>query len=203
MMEKPLAVSVEDARAIEKAAVAGKIHVLVNYETTWYPHARRFRSHASRLDRRDSQDRRHDGHSGPKEIARARVFELAHRSQIERRRRLFDFGCYGADLATWLLDGPRPESVTAVTQRIKPDIYPRVDDEATIILTYPKAQVILQASWNWPYGRKDLEIYGQTGSIITVRKNDLLLRGKGPTTEQATVATAQAPYDDSISICER
>src|SRR5712692_11501756 len=36
MMEKPLAVSVEDARAIEKAAHAGKIQVLVNYETTWY-----------------------------------------------------------------------------------------------------------------------------------------------------------------------
>src|ERR1700739_2498313 len=32
MMEKPLAVSLEDARAIEKAASAGKIQVLVNYE---------------------------------------------------------------------------------------------------------------------------------------------------------------------------
>jgi predicted dehydrogenase len=34
MMEKPLAVSIEDARAVEKAAAAGKIDVLVNYETT-------------------------------------------------------------------------------------------------------------------------------------------------------------------------
>ena len=51
---------------------------------------------------------------------------------------LYDFGCYGADLMTWLMDGQRPISVTATTQQIKPDIYPRVDDEATIILTYPK-----------------------------------------------------------------
>src|SRR5271167_4912240 len=36
MMEKPLAVSLEDALAIEKAAQYGKIHVLVNYETSWY-----------------------------------------------------------------------------------------------------------------------------------------------------------------------
>src|SRR5260370_27262467 len=36
MMEKPLAVSLEDARAIEEAARAGKIQVLVNYETTGY-----------------------------------------------------------------------------------------------------------------------------------------------------------------------
>lgn len=32
MMEKPLAVSIEDAKAIEKAGHASNIHVLVNYE---------------------------------------------------------------------------------------------------------------------------------------------------------------------------
>ena len=46
-----------------------------------------------------------------------------------------------------LMDGARPQSVTAVTQQIKPQIYPRVDDEATIVLKYPQAQAIVQASW--------------------------------------------------------
>jgi len=36
MMEKPLAVSLADARAIAAAAKKGGIHVIVNYETTWY-----------------------------------------------------------------------------------------------------------------------------------------------------------------------
>ena len=36
MMEKPLAVSVEHARAIERAARKANIPVMVNYETTWY-----------------------------------------------------------------------------------------------------------------------------------------------------------------------
>ena len=36
MMEKPLAVSLEHARAIERAARSGRIPVMVNYETTWY-----------------------------------------------------------------------------------------------------------------------------------------------------------------------
>src|SRR5438105_2315586 len=36
MMEKPLAVSLEDARAIARAANEAKIQLLVNYETTWY-----------------------------------------------------------------------------------------------------------------------------------------------------------------------
>jgi predicted dehydrogenase len=51
---------------------------------------------------------------------------------------LTDFGCYGADLATWFMNGETPLTVTAVTQQIKPDLYPKVDDEATIILAYKK-----------------------------------------------------------------
>src|SRR3974390_1463147 len=37
MMEKPLAVSLADGLAIAAAAKKGRIHVIVNYETTWYP----------------------------------------------------------------------------------------------------------------------------------------------------------------------
>ena len=69
---------------------------------------------------------------------------------------------------TWLMQGERPTSVFAVTQHIKPDIYPKVDDEATIVVTYPKAQGIIQASWNWPYNRKDMEIYGQNGYVLVI-----------------------------------
>ena len=201
MMEKPLAVSSDDARAIEKSAHAGKIHVLVNYETTWYPNSADVfeRVHRSSI----GEIRKivaHDGHSGPKEIGVGPEFlGWLTDPKLNGGGALFDFGCYGADLATWLLDGARPDSVTAVTQRIKPEIYPRVDDEATIILTYPKTQVILQASWNWPYGRKDLEIYGQTGALFTVGKSDVLLRRNGPTAEQIASAPLAAPGDNSIS----
>jgi predicted dehydrogenase len=66
------------------------------------------------------------------------------------------------------MKGERPVSVSAVTQTIKPDIYPKVDDEATIIVTYLDAQGIIQASWNWPVGRKDMEVYGKTGYVITI-----------------------------------
>jgi hypothetical protein len=34
---------------------------------------------------------------------------------------------------------------------------------------YPKAQGIIQASWNWPFDRKDMEIYGQTGHLLVPR----------------------------------
>ncbi len=202
MMEKPLAVSLDDALAIKNAAHAGRIHVLVNYETSWYRsnHAAYDLVHEGKL----GEVRKvviHDGHNGPKEIGVEPEF-LAWLTdpKLNGGGALFDFGCYGADLMTWLMDGQRPQTVTAVTQQLKPEIYPRVDDEATIILTYPKAQAIVQASWNWPFGRKDTEVYGQTGYAITVQSNDIRVRRGGENSEeQITAKPVPAPYDNSLS----
>lgn len=178
MMEKPLATTAEDAHAIEAAAKKGKIQVLVNYVTTWYcsNHAAYDIAHDNSI----GEIRKavfHAGHRGPKEI-NVEPWFLAWLSdpKLNGGGALFDFGCYGADLMTWLMDGQRPETVTAVTQHIKPDVYPRVDDEATIVLTYPKAQAIIQASWNWPFSRNDVEVYGQTGYAITVGRDAVRVR---------------------------
>jgi predicted dehydrogenase len=101
---------------------------------------------------------------------------------------------------TWLMDGERPQSVTAVTQQIKPQIYPRVDDEATIILKYPQAQAIVQASWNWPFDRKDMEVYGQTGYVITVKKDEIRVRRpEDKQEEQLAAKPVPAPYDNELS----
>src|SRR5258707_5581199 len=203
MMEKPLAVSFEDARAIEKAARAGKIQVLVNYETTWY------RSNQAAYDlvhdNAIGEIRKivvHDGHGGPKEIGVGPEFlSWLTDPKLNGAGALFDFGCYGADLMTWLMDGKRPETVTAVTQQIKPDVYPRVDDEATIVLTYPKAQAIVQASWNWPFSRKDMEVYGQKGYVITVQRDAVRVRrgGEASQEELVTAKPLPPPYDNSLS----
>src|SRR5450755_575068 len=202
MMEKPLSVSLEDALAIQQAASEAKIPVLVNYETTWY------RSNRAAYDLVHQNAlgaiRKvvvHDGHRGPKEIdVRPEFLAWLTDPKLDGAGALFDFGCYGADLMTWLMNGQRPLAVTAVTQQIKPEIYSRVDDEATIILTYPKAQAIVQASWNWPFGRKDLEIYGQTGYAITVAGNDIRVRSSGSNNEQQQAAKPiPAPYDNSLS----
>ncbi len=203
MMEKPLAVSLQDARAIELAAREGKIQVLVNYETSWYPSNRALFDlvHAGALG-----DIRkvvvHDGHEGPKEIHVSSEFlKWLTDPKLDGGGALFDFGCYGADLMTWLMDGQRPISVTAVTQKIKPDLYPHVDDEATIILAYPKAQAILQASWNWPFSRKDSEVYGRTGYAITVERDHLKVRRAGEKQEQLVAAKEiPSPYDDSLKV---
>jgi hypothetical protein len=112
-----------------------------------------------------------DGHRGPKEIGCSPEFLHWLTDPVKNGGgAIIDFGCYGADIMTWLMDGKKPISVTAVTQQLKPDLYPNVDDEATIILTYPDCQAIIQASWNWPFDRKDTEVYGTKG-ILVANKN--------------------------------
>jgi len=202
MMEKPLAVSVEHARAMQAAARKGGVPVVVNYETTWYPSTRRAyaivqEEHAIGAIRKMVV---HDGHRGPKEIGCSADFlNWLTDPVLNGGGALTDFGCYGADLITWLMGGQRPTSVFAVTQQIKPDVYPRVDDEATIVLTYPGAQGIIQASWNWPFDRKDLEIYGQSGHVFAPRKEVLKVRtGQSPEVEQVP-PPLQGPEADPLS----
>lgn len=202
MMEKPMAVSLADARAIAAAARKGGIQVFVNYETTWYAS-----NHAARdllVDRHAIGEVRkivvHDGHQGPAAIGCSADFlKWLTDPVLNGGGALMDFGCYGADLATWLMDGQRPTSVTAVTQRLQPGVYPKVDDEATIVVTYPRAQAILQASWNWPYGRKDMEIYGQSGAVLLPDRNTLVLR-KGDAPDVTLPAPAlSGPDSDALS----
>jgi predicted dehydrogenase len=201
MMEKPLAVGVEQARVIERAAAGAGVAVMVNYETTWYPsnHA----AYALAKEAKALGEIRkvvvHDGHRGPKEIGVQPEF-LDWLTDPERNGAgaLFDFGCYGANLMTWLMDDARPTSVTAVTQRFKPEVYPRVDDEATIVLEYPGAQAIVQASWNWPFDRKDMEVYGRTGQALTVGQKGLRVRLEGKAEEVREAAPLPQPRDDFL-----
>jgi predicted dehydrogenase len=116
----------------------------------------------------------HTGHQGPIEIGCPPEFLEWLTDPVKNGGgAITDFGCYGADITNRFMQGQAPLTVTAVTQQMKPDKYPKVDDEATIILTYPKTQVIIQASWNWPFGRKDMEVYGSTGYIFALDKTNM------------------------------
>ncbi|MCC6536137.1 MAG: Gfo/Idh/MocA family oxidoreductase [Bryobacterales bacterium] len=202
MMEKPLAVSLEHARAMAEAGRRAGIHVLVNYETTWYPvNAPIWRM--VREEKRLGDIRRivtHYGHQGPKEIGVGPEF-LSWLTDPAKNGAgaLFDFGCYGANFASWLFDNERPISVLAQVHVNKPAIYPKVDDEATLILQYPKAQVIVQPSWNWPFSRKDMEIYGTAGYLITSNPRGYRYRtGAMKVDEQLTAPALSSPHGDVV-----
>jgi predicted dehydrogenase len=201
MMEKPFAVSMADARAMAAAARKGGIRVVVNYETTWYP------SNKSAFDfvhTGPGVGELHkivvrDGHSGPQKICSSYFLDWLTDPVLNGGGALMDFGCYGADLVTWLMDGRRPTSVFAITQNFQPDVYRKVEDEATIVVTYPHTQAILQASWNWPYGRKDMDLYGSRGALRIPDRNSVFLRvGEEPETTVPAPALA-APNTDALS----
>ena len=201
MMEKPLAVSFADALAMQRAANAGHIHVLVNYETTWYS------SNKAAFDLAQQgalgnvwKVVAHDGHQGPKEIhVQPEFFAWLTNPKLNGAGALYDFGCYGADLMTILMNGKAPQSVSAVTKQIKPDIYPHVDDEADVILNYPKAVAILQPSWNWPFNIKDMIVYGKTGYVKTLLTDGIeVQRADEKVAQIEKPVPLVAPYDDSI-----
>jgi predicted dehydrogenase len=208
MVEKPLTISLDDALAIRRIAREHHIQVLVNYETTWYS------SNRAAFDEAEAGSlgalRRivvHDGHQGPAEIAAGHEMvgwpEFLHWLTDPAQNgagAMYDFGCYGADLSTWLMHGEAPLTVTAVANHDKPQRYPNVDDDATVVLAYPHAQTVIQASWNWPFNRKDMEVYGATGYAITVGPDKLRLRLEHDADEHTTSAAPLAPpQQDSLS----
>jgi predicted dehydrogenase len=199
MVEKPMAVNMDHALKMEALIKKHDIKFLVNYETTWYATHHRIKE---LIDEGSIGPLRkivvHDGHEGPREIGCSEEFLSWLTDPIlNGGGAVTDFGCYGANLITWLTQGKKPSQVVATLQQIKPDVYPRVDDEANILLTYPDAVGIIQASWNWPFGRKDMEVYGKEGWLIADNRESLRLRLPGEkTTHQQTLDTPWLPYDD-------
>lgn len=201
MVEKPLTVSLDDALAIRRIAREHHIQVLVNYETTWYPSNKAVYDDVEQ--HRIGPIRRvvvHDGHQGPKEIGVSPDFLKWLTDPAQNGAgALYDFGCYGVDLMTWLMHGEAPLTVTAVVNQDKPDVYRKVDDDATVILAYPRAQAVIQGSWNWPFARKDMEVYGATGYAITVAADQVRIRQEHDAAEQLITAPPLGP-DESNSL---
>ena len=201
MLEKPLAVDMEEALGLAAAAKKGGIRIIVDYETSWYSSVQT--AYAIAHDRHSVGDMRKiivaAGDQGPKEAGCSDTFlEWLTDPALNGGGALTDFGCYGANLITWFMDGQRPASVFAVAQHIKPEIYPKVEDEAAIIITYPQSQGFVQASWNLPFAERSMKIYGKTGYVFAPRID--LLRVRLADTEESDIELqAQPESDDDIS----
>ena len=59
---------------------------------------------------------------------------------------------------------------------LKPAMYPRVDDDATIVLTYRGATAVIEASWCWTHDTKEMDIYTERGSIHAGKWDVLAIR---------------------------
>lgn len=201
MVEKPLATTFSDAQEIQKLASTHGVKVLTNFETSWYAS----NQHVNMLYETGKLGELrkvmvNDGHEGPNGVNKEFLAWLTDPIK-NGGGALTDFGCYGANLMTWLLKGQRPMTVTAVTHQNRPDVYPKVDDEATIVLQYPQSQCVIQASWSWTFSRKDMEVYGTKGYAIAVDRTHVRQKLDRKSPEEALQLDPRpAPFEDPFSV---
>jgi len=195
MVEKPLATTLSDAKRIASLSKQFETPFLVNYETTWYKSNQQLKQLVDNNEiGKITRILVKDGHEGPKEIGCSNYFlDWLTDPTKNGGGAVMDFGCYGANLMTWLKNGARPISVTAFTQQLKPEIYPKVDDNATIILSYRDGSTgIIQASWAWPYSVKDLQVFGTKAQLYA--KNDKELLKYNQQNEPPVAVPTTVPY---------
>lgn len=202
MVEKPLATTVADAQKMAKLARDNDTHLLVNFETTWYASNQTLKekvkdSEFGNITKMIAKD----GHEGPKEIGCSNEFLSWLTDPVKNGGgAVMDFGCYGANLMTWLQGGKRPIAVTAVTKQLKPDVYPKVDDDATITLEYEDAVGIIEASWDWSYSIKSLEVYGAESSYHAPN-GKTLVKNTNPV-ESENISLTENYYKNHITYLE-
>jgi predicted dehydrogenase len=184
MLEKPLASTYADALAIREAARKSGIQVLTNYQMAWWA--------ANYVAKKQVDEgalgpiwRIHAiiGHGGPGggNVRNQYFLDWLTDPVKNGGGALVDFGCYGAIWSLWFMG--KPETVMAQTNQIQPERFPKVDDNATIVLHYKSGVAVLEGSWDLPASFQDLEIFSRSG-IINVRRDAVELRkGRGEPTK--------------------
>jgi predicted dehydrogenase len=200
MVEKPMAATLEQAKRIEQLSTKYNTVFLVNYETTWYQSTHDIYNTVNAgtigpIKRMVA----HDGHQGPKEIGCSEEF-LAWLTDpvLNGAGALNDFGCYGADQMTWMMHGERPIAVTAIARHYKPQVYPKVEDDATIMVEYKGATGEIEGSWNWPFSIKDFEVFGETGYLHALDTSHIVSRMREKIIGSKDVPSMEAPINDPI-----
>ncbi len=185
--EKPLASTAADAREMERLARAANIKLMVNYWNAWVApsHEIFHRVRAGQIGPIQKIIVQY-GHRGPKEIGVSKYFaEWLYDPVKNGGGALMDFGCYGAEWALWLKG--RPTRVYAYTLKLKTAQQNAVEDDAVILLEYPDATAIIQASWDWPYGKGQVEVFGPEGSLLATGNALLYRDAKAPASPENVV----------------
>jgi predicted dehydrogenase len=198
MFEKPLASTFRDALAIERLAEKHGIRVLTNYQMAWWPANYTAKAQA------DSGAvgkvwRLHGivGHGGPgSKGARSQYFFEWLTDPVKNGGgALIDFGCYNALWSLWYLG--RPESVFATVNHLRPDTFPKVEDNSNLLLHYKNGIGIFEGSWDLPRSFQDLEIFGLEGSVSMRNGRVELRKGRSQPSE---VALASLPPERAEAV---
>ena len=179
MVEKPLGATYKEALEIQALAKKHNILVMANYGSTWSaaPYAAKAAVDAGEIG---PVWRLHalTGHGGPGNPKTSPFVAWLADPVKNGGGALVDFGCYLVNWSLWLKG--MPETVYASTNHLKPELFPQVEDNATIILNYKDGVAILEATWDLPPAQRvGNEIYGMKGSIVGNQIRKAGQRGSG------------------------
>lgn len=146
MVEKPMAADLAGADRMLAASRKAGVQLMINWPFTWWPslqHALRM-AQSGELGRLFSVKYR-AAHAGPKEYGCTPYFyNWLYDAALNGAGALMDYCCYGTVLARYLLG--RPSRVMGVADRLQKD-YITIDDNAVIVMHWPGAIAISEASW--------------------------------------------------------
>jgi len=181
MFEKPLAATLKDALEIRRLAEQHRIRVMTNYQMAWWPanYAAHREASAGGLGRvwrlRGIVGHGGPGSSGPRNKY---FFEWLTDPVRNGGGALIDFGCYNALWSLWLLG--RPEKVYAQVNHLRPEVFPKVEDNSTMVLSYKDGVGLFEGSWSLPRSFQELEIFGLKASLTVTRQGAELRAGREP-----------------------
>lgn len=179
MFEKPLASNYKEAAEIRDLAKKSGIKVLTNYQMAWWP------ANYVAKNLADSGDlgkvwriRGVVGHGGPGTPTGLNkwFFEWLTDPVKNGAGALVDFGCYNALWSLMYLG--MPETVYAQTNHLRPETFPKVEDNATFIFHYKEGVGLFEGSWDLPRSFQDLEIFGRDGSVYMTQRGVELRKGR-------------------------
>lgn len=203
IFEKPLASTYAEAKQIQALANKYNIRVMTNYQMAWWP-TNYVAKKAVENGEIGTIYRLHGvvGHGGPgSEGARSKYFFDWLTDPVKNGAgALMDFGCYNALWSIWYLG--MPQTVYATALHLRPERFPKVEDAATLVLTYPNAVGVFEGSWDLPRSFQDLEIFGRPdgptppGSVYMTHSGVQMQVGK----EKRDLSIDQLPPDESEPI---
>jgi predicted dehydrogenase len=167
MLEKPMAADLALADRLAAAARRAGTHLMINWPHNWNPRLRE----AHRLTREGAVGqvfklRYAGGHAGPREIGCSSIFcDWLYDAHLNGAGALVDQGGYGATVCRHFLG--RPGRVMAMGGRLtKTDITDL--DNVVMLLRYPEAIAIAEASWSWVGGWPTAgpNVYGTEGTLV-------------------------------------
>ena len=169
IFEKPLASTYKDALAIRALARKHGIQIMTNYQMAWWPsqYTARAEVDAGKIGK-PWRLRGVVGHGGPGSTgARSKYFFDWLTDPVKNGAgALMDFGCYNALWSLWYMG--KPEKVYAHVNHLRPETFPKVEDNSTMILSYKNGVGLFEGSWDLPRSFQDLEIFGLQGSVYMV-----------------------------------